>query len=241
MKPKLIKFCVAAAIVVAALIFGQSTGWSQSTWEGPTGVFLNPLALTLPASKGRASVHFLDLQPAGALTSIGSAYGFGGGWEAGITRADLSVAGSTNTNILHAKKIVLPFKDGLPQVAVGVILRDTHPGGPSTNDFYIVATKVFSTSTPIITSLTVRNTNGLGSGLFGKTSSRHTEVGGFLGFQVRENLCLGVEYYGQPQTGPWKDICFRWQVGSNTFVDGGLADLNDTFDNQLACGLTHEW
>lgn len=226
-----------STLVLTALSY---PAWSQATWEGPTGVFLNPLALTLAPEKAQASAHYLNLQPYGTLTTFGGAYGITDKWEAGITHAALAVSGTQDLTIFHTKYVVLPFKGQAPQVAVGAILRDAS-GGDTTSDFYLTATKVFPGSVPVIASLTLRSTDGLGSGLFGKADDRTTEFGGFLGFQVTPRLILGAEVYEQPQVSPWQDLAARWTLDSSTFVDAGLARLNDTFNNQLALALTHQW
>jgi hypothetical protein len=229
-----------AVLFAGTLAVATIPAWSQATWEGPTGVFLNPLALTAARGTSQVSTHFLDLEPYGSLTSVGYTYS-GGNWEAGVTRANLSAGGTSgNTDIYHAKWVALPFKGEAPQVALGAIVRTTH-GGDTTTDFYGVATKVFPTRVPIIASLTVRNTNGLGTGLFGKADKRTTEFGGFLGVQAASNLIAGIEYYEQPEVSPWRDLAVRWIVSPDTFIDAGLADLNETFDNQLAVALTHQW
>ena len=104
-----------------------------------------------------------------------------------------------------------------------------------------MATKVFPAKTPVIASLTVRNTNGLGSGLFGKDTSRSTVLGGFLGVVAKPNLIIGVEYYDQPGADAWKDLAVRYTVSPDTYIDAGLARLNDTFKNQFAVAVTHQF
>ena len=228
------------ALFAVTTILLASPAWSQATWEGPTGVFLNPLALTVPNGTWQASAHYLNLQPAGALTTFGVTYGADSRWEIGATYTSLAVGGGQDAVLLHTKYVVLPFKGDWPQVAVGAIVRDPS-GGDATEDFYAVATKVFPGSTPVIASLTVRNTNGLGSGLFGKASSRTTELGGFLGIQATPKIIVGVEYYEQPTVSPWQDIAVRYIAGPHTFIDAGYARLNAAFDNQIAIGLTQQW
>lgn len=234
---KTIFVCLITIVVLAASL----PAWSQATWEGPTGVFLNPLALTQAQGKWQASAHFLDLEPVGSLTTLGVTYG-GGKWEAGYTRANLAVGAPRDFAIdtVHAKLVVVPFKDEWPQIAIGGIARSTH-GGDSTNDIYLAATKIFKTSTPIIASLTVRNTNANWSGLGGKAADRSTDVGGFLGFVVKPNLILGTEYYGQGDAPAWSDLAFRWTVSPNTFIDGGVAHISHDWNRQVAVALTHQW
>ena len=227
-------------VLLAGLIALACPAWSQSTWEGPTGVFLNPLALVAKDGTSSATFHYLSLQPVGSLTTAGYVYS-GGTWEAGYTHADLAIGGgSGNIDILHGKWIAIPFKGEAPQVALGAILRHTE-GGDDTSDFYAVATKIFPAKTPVIASLTVRNTDGAWSGLFGKGASRKTVLGGFLGVQVTPKFITGIEYYGQPDSVPWRDIAVRYVVGPSTFLDAGVARLNSTFDNQIAVAITHQW
>lgn len=225
------------AVLLAFTI--AAAGWAQSNWEGPTGAYLNPLAWNLPAWQGQGALHYLDLQPAGSLTTYGASYGLTDRLEAGLTQASLSIGGSSKTNILHAKYILRPLGGGKPGVAVGAVLRDIS-GGASTSDYYLVATHIFPAKTPVIASVTVRSTNGLGSGLFGKTG-RTTEFGGFLGVQVRPNLIPNMEFLGQPDGPDWKDIGVRWIANPTTYWDFGIADVANGLDDQLALGVTHQF
>ena len=222
-----------------AIALATSPAWSQANWEGPTGAFLSPLAFVRPARSSQVSAHYVDLQPVGSLSSWGYTYG-GGTWEAGVTRTNLSLGGSADFDLFHAKWIALPSTGEAPQVALGAIARNSHAGA-GTTDVYAVATKVFPAKIPVIASLTVRNTNGLGSGLFGKNTERTTELGGFLGVQATPNFTIGVEYWEQPRVRPWRDICSRWVVTPTTFVELGVANINDTFDNQVCLAFTHQW
>ena len=233
----------ARALVVAALTFAvaASAVHAQGTWEGPTGVFLNPLAIDLAKGQSQASIHYLNLQPAGTLTSYGYTYGATKNLELGLTRADLAVGGGINAvNIFHAKYIALPFKGQAPAVAVGTILRNAE-GGDTTSDFYLVGTKVFPARAPVIASLTIRNTNALGSGLFGKDSGRSTQLGGFLGLQATPKVIVGLEYYGQPEGDDWKDVAVRYCLDPNTNIDAGIARINDSLKDQFAVALTHRF
>jgi hypothetical protein len=236
----LMKHLTLLTLAVSITLAATGVSWSQATWDGPTGVFLNPLALTLGQGLTQASVHYLDLQPAGSLTTYGVEYGVNQRLEVGLTEANLAVGGANALDILNAKYVVRPVGGKGPGVAVGTVLRSAH-GGDNTSDFYVVATQVFPTKAPIIASVTVRSTNGLGSGLFGKADDRSTQLGGVLAVQARPNLILAVEYFDQPEAPAWKDLAVRYVVSPNTFLDAGLADLNDTFGNQIALAVTHQF
>jgi hypothetical protein len=228
-------------LAVTSLALAALPAWSQATWEGPTGVFLNPLALDLAQGKSQASIHYLDLDDLGSLSSVGYTYGATKNWEVGYTRASLTVGGTnTDFDILHTKVIVLPFKGQVPQVAAGAIARDAHVG-KTTYDVYLTATKIFPGKIPTLTSLTVRGTDGIGSGLFGKDDDFSFQAGAFLGWQVSPKLILGAEYYGQPAADDWFDIAARYVVGPSTFVDAGVARINDDLDAQWAAAVTAQW
>ncbi len=213
---------------------------AQASLEGPTGVFLTPLAYTLPEGTVQGSMHFADLQPLGTLTTLGVTAGLPGGFEVGLTRAAFAVGGTNNTDVLHAKWAALPEKHRAPAVSIGAILRRTH-GGDSTADLYLVATKVFPTKTPVIVSANVRSTNGIGFGLLGK-SDREMEIGGFLGFVVNPRLIVGWEAARQPGAAPtWSDFCFRYSPTPDTNIDGGLADLGPGLDDQVAVAFTRRF
>jgi len=233
---KLTKLTIAAFVLTVAV----SAVHAQGTWEGPTGVFLNPLAIDLAQTKTQVSAHYLNLQPVGGLSTFGVTYGAAKNLEVGLTYADLSAGAQTQFEILHAKWIAVPFKGEGPAIALGGIYRNAE-GGKSTSDFYAAITKVFPAKTPVIASLTLRNTDGVGSGLFGRDTERSFQVGGFLGVQALPNLIAGVEYYGQPATDDWKDLAVRYIVDPNTFIDAGLARINKTFSDQLAVAVTHQF
>ncbi len=229
---------VTTLLAVLLIVVAATAACAQGTCEGPTGVFLNPLALGLGRDKAAATFHYLNLQPAGSLTTYGLVYGAYDNLEVGVTRADLAVGGLTSIDLLHAK-YVWPGKGGAPNVALGGVLRLNEDDGPTTSDFYLAATKVFPSKTPVIASVTLRNTDGLGSGLFGKDDDRSFQLGGFLGVQATPKLIVGVEYYDQPEADAWLDLAARYVADANTFVDAGLARINDDLDDQFAVAVTH--
>ncbi|MEN6305069.1 MAG: DUF3034 family protein [Armatimonadia bacterium] len=234
------KSSILFAVAVLTIASAVSAVHAQGTWEGPTGVFLNPLAIDLAEGKTSVSGHYLNLQPVGSLTTFGVTYGAAKNLEVGLTRADLNAGGQNEFNIFHAKYIAVPFKGEKPAVAIGTIVRDA-TSGPTTSDFYVAATKIFPAKKPIIASVTARYTNGIGSGLFGKNTSHSLQFGGFLGVQATPKLIAGVEYYGQPEVDDWKDLAVRYVADENTFIDAGIARINDGLDNQFAVALTHQF
>lgn len=233
------RLALTAALAVLALALSPAA-WSQANWEGPSGVFLNPVAMALATGTAQASVHYQNLQPNAALTTFGVSYGAAENLEIGLTQVNLTHGDGHDLAIAHAKYVVLPFKGEAPQVALGGLVR-TESGGETTGDVYLAATKVFPLKVPIIASLTVRGTNGLGSGLFGKNDEWTVEFGGFVGAHVHPQLIVGVEYYEQPTVSPWRDLCARWIVDQDTFIDAGVAHINGAFENQIAVALTHQW
>ena len=235
------RFTLIAVLVGLLLLVAAIPGWSQATWEGPTGVFFNPLALTLPAGTSQASVHYLDLSGSGSLTTLSYTAGLAHGLEAGVAHIGLAVGGSSNSNSVFGKWVALPAKGDAPAVAVGTTWRFPESGDDANGDAYVAITKIFPARTPIIASLTVRATNGLWSGLFGKANNWTTQVGGFLGVVATPKLIVGGEYYEQPDSDAWKDVAVRYTASSSTNVDLGWAHLSDTFDNQYAVAVSSRW
>jgi hypothetical protein len=234
---KLTSFVV---IAIAVTTLAAGSAWSQATWDGPTGAFLNPLALTQPDGQIQGSVHYLDLQPLGSLTTFGVTYGVTDRLEVGASQLHPSVPGGGTVNLFHAKYLLHPLAPGKLGVAVGGIYRDAS-GGPSTSDFYAVATTIVPTSKPIIASLTVRSTDGLGSGLFGPATSRATQLGGFFGVQVTPKLIPNVEWFAQPEGRDWRDVGVRYIASPNTFWDFGVANVGSGLNDQFALGVTHKF
>lgn len=229
---------VLTLLVLALGLVAAGSAWSQSSWEGPTGAYLNPLALNLARSQVQGGTHYLDLQPAGALTTFGVSYGLTNRLEIGVTQNDLSVGSAAKVNVLHAKYLLRPLAPGQPGVAVGAVWRSATQ---DTADFYAVATQIFPTRQPLIASVTVRSTNARGSGLFGRAAGRSIQWGGFLGVQVTPHLIPNVEYLAQAEGEDWADVGVRYVVNANTNWDFGLADVGGDFGNQFAFGVTHKF
>ena len=184
-------FALASATLFSTLPLGaQSLGY-----EGPTGVFVTPLAY-VAASPAKAlgkpvvGYHFLAGGPViGDFSTINITEGFGGRSEFGYT-SEIHAAGSNATlsplwahdfSILHGKALLLPENYGknkaVPAISVGGIFRfndsDVYNGtnGQTTKngDLYIVATKTITETkkVPILLSAGLRGTNSQLWGLGG--------------------------------------------------------------------------
>ncbi len=227
-------------LAVGLAVLLPTAALAQASLEGPTGVYLTPLAYALPPGAIEGSIHFVDLQPLGTLTTLSINAGLPRGVEVGITREAFAVGGTANTDTLHAKWAAVPEKDNAPAISVGGVMRHAH-GGDSTADFYVVATKIFSTKTPLIVSANVRSTNGTGFGLLGK-SDREIEVGGFLGFVVNPKLIVGWDVAKQPGDAPtWSALAVRYSPAADTNIDVGLADLGAALDDQIAVAFSRRF
>jgi len=224
---------------LAAILPGSCFG--QANLEGPTGVCLTPLAYTLPVGTTQASVHFVDLEPLGTLTTLSLSTGLPHGVEVGYTREAMAVSGTANTNVFHTKWAAIPEKAHSPAVSVGAIVRNPEGSGGSTSDFYLVGSKILPGKTPVILSANARSTDGVGFGLLGE-ADRETEYGGFVGLVVHPKLILGWEAAQQPGSArTWSAFVFRYCPSEDTNIDGGMADLGSGLDDQLAVVLTRRF
>lgn len=136
------------AVITAALAFAARSSAAQSLgYEGPTGVFVTPLAATAASPAHGAghpaiSYHVLAGGPViGTFSTVSLTEGFDKHFEAGYTHEDhiagddanLSGLWKNGLNIFHAKAIVVPENAGktkwVPGIAIGGIAR--------TNDNYV--------------------------------------------------------------------------------------------------------
>jgi hypothetical protein len=166
-------------------------------WEGPTGVFVTPLAYTAPSPKnniGRPVVafHFWDAgEVIGHFETTSVTVGLMGRTEFGYTRSfhqlgdepGLSPLWKGGFNIVHGKVNLVPENAGkhnwVPAISVGFVARtqDSHVSGMlvtptrtyNNNDFYLVATKTVTQikGLPIVLSAGYKATNGVFLGLAG--------------------------------------------------------------------------
>lgn len=138
--------CCTVALVCLAASLGPATARAQSLgYEGPTGVFVTPLAYTSASPArgfGQPSVayHFLDVGPVvGIYNTVSITEGFAHRFEAGFTgvahsegtdttnAVNLSPMWSGGYSIVHGKGNVLPENwrkhNWIPAISVGGILR----------------------------------------------------------------------------------------------------------------------
>lgn len=183
-----------AGVVISAL---SSTAWSQMlNWEGQTGVFVTPLAYTLPSnsdawlSKPAFSIHYLNAgEVLGGFSQVSSTLGLFQRVELGYTRsihysgdtAGVSQLWSNGFNIFHAKLNMVPEnaagQDWLPSISVGFVGRTgvRNVGGvlagqdTYNQDFYAVATKTISQwhAVPLVLSFGFKATNASLLGIAG--------------------------------------------------------------------------
>jgi len=215
------------AVVVAGI--GASKASAQSlNWEGQDGVFITPLAYSVPTGAAPLSLpvvsyHFLDAGPVlGSFHQISISMGALNRFEFGYTRSlhqdgdtpNLSNLWSGGFNVFHAKaNLVRERRSLVPALSVGFVVRTGVQNvggviqGKTTNnqDFYVVATKTFTgiRKLPVVLNAGVKATNASLLGLAGNApgySGRAFGAGGFA-FKGprRSTILLGSEVMQQPR------------------------------------------
>jgi hypothetical protein len=204
---------MAVPILLFALVFAaRSSGAQNLGYEGPTGVFVTPLAATAASPAHGAghpviACHVLAGGPViGTFTTVSFTEGFGKYFEAGYTREDhaagdtagLSSLWTDGLNTFHAKAVVVPENAGktkwVPGIAIGGIARtndsnvgDGTNGQTKTNgDIYLVATKIVTQAkkVPVVLNAGVRGTNASLWGLGGNAPGLEARAFGALGFVI---------------------------------------------------------
>ena len=189
------KFGRILAIVLLAILgsgMGASTAWAQSlNWEGQDGVFVTPLAYSVPSKDKNFGIpvvayHYLDAGPVlGAFHQVSVTMGAFNRVEFGYT-GDLHQDGSTalsglwssGFNIFHGKvNLVRERRSWLPALSVGIVARTQVRNvggvlqGKDTNnqDFYGVATKTITSirKLPLVFNVGFKATNASLLGLAG--------------------------------------------------------------------------
>ena len=202
----------APAFLLLSLGFAARTAQAQSLgYEGPTGVFVTPLASTAASPAHGAghpviAYHVLAGGPViGTWNTVSITEGFAKRIEVGYTREDhaagntagLSPLWTDGFNIFHGKVNLVPENAGktkwVPAISVGGIVRtndsnvgDGSNGQTKTNgDIYVVGTKVitqFSKKVPVLLNAGVRGTNSSLWGLGGNAPDFSARGFGALAF-----------------------------------------------------------
>lgn len=200
------------AFLLAALSFAVHSGQAQSLgYEGPTGVFVTPLASTAASPAHGAghpviAYHLLAGGPViGTWNTVSITEGFAKRFEVGYTREDhaagntagLSPLWTDGINIFHGKVNIVPENAGktkwVPAISVGGIARTNDSnvfnganGQTKTNgDVYVVATKVvtqFDKKVPVLLNAGVRGTNASLWGLGGNAPDFSARAFGAVAF-----------------------------------------------------------
>jgi hypothetical protein len=202
----------APAFLLLSLGFAATAAQAQSLgYEGPTGVFVTPLAATAASPAHGAghpviAYHLLAGGPViGTWNTVSITEGFAKRIEVGYTRED-HAAGSTaglsplwtdGLNIFHGKVNLVAENAGktkwVPAISVGGIARtndsnvgDGSNGQTKTNgDIYVVGTKVitqFSKKVPVLLNAGLRGTNSSLWGLGGNAPDFSARGFGALAF-----------------------------------------------------------
>lgn len=216
------------AVILAGL--GARPALAQSlNWEGQDGVFITPLAYSVPSGDAPVSIpvvsyHFLDAGPVlGRFHQVSVSMGVFNRLEFGYTAnlhqdgdtAGLSSLWSGGFNIFHAKLNVIRERRSLvPALSVGFVARTgvRNVGGVLQNkdtnnqDFYAVATKTFSgiRKLPLVFNAGFKVTNASLLGLAGNAPGYYGRAFGAAGFGFkgpgRSTILLGSEFMQQPRS-----------------------------------------
>jgi hypothetical protein len=218
----------AALALLFALPFAIQASQAQSLgYEGPTGVFVTPLANTAPSpdkgfGKPVVGYHFIaggnrlgDYQTASVTEGFYKRFEFGYTSEFHAGSYQLPLITSANAQgfeIVHGKANLITSKT-FGAISVGAIYRfNDHnlfdgAGTQTTSnaDIYVVGTKVFTgiKKVPILFNAGVRGTNASLWGLAGNAPDWSARGFGALAFIFtlpnKGNLILGSEAAQQPQ------------------------------------------
>jgi hypothetical protein len=209
---------------------GTNTASAQSlNWEGQTGVFVTPLAYTVPSpEKGLGSpvvaYHYLDAgQVLGGFHQVSITVGAFNRVEFGYTRnlhQDGSTVGLSNLwssgfNTFHGKlNFLQEDRRWRPGLSVGFVARSQvrNVGGviqgksTANADFYVLATKTvtnISRRLPLVFNLGLKATNASLLGLAGNAPAYQGRLFGAAAFAFRgprrSTILLGSELLQEPR------------------------------------------
>ena len=216
--------CLAATLFIA-----MNTASAQSlNWEGQTGVFVTPLAYSVPSTergfgKPVVAYHYLDAGGVlGGFHQVSVTIGAFTRIEFGYTRnlhqdggtAELSNLWGNGFNTFHGKVNVLrEGQSWLPALSVGFVARSQvhNVGGVLQNknitngDFYVVATKTAMgiRKLPLVFNFGFKATNASLLGLVGNAPSYQGRLFGAAAFALRgpgrSTILLGSEVLQEPR------------------------------------------
>jgi hypothetical protein len=216
-------------VILSAGTLGASTLSGQSlNWEGQTGVFVTPLAYTVPShEKGWGTpvvaYHYVDAgQVLGGFHQVSVTEGAFDRIELGYTRnfhQDGSTPGLSNLwsngfNIFHGKVVVRrEGRNWVPAFSVGFVARTQvhNVGGviqskdTANADFYVVATKTATKirKLPLVLNFGFKATNASLLGLVGNAPGYQGRLFGAAAFAFRgpgrSTIMLGSEFLQEPR------------------------------------------
>ena len=213
-----------------AIVLGSSAIASAQSlnWEGQTGVFVTPLAYTVPSTDKGLSLpvvayHFLNAGPVlGDFHQVSITEGAFGRLEFGYSRdlheegstPGLSMLWSSGFNAFHGKfNFLRERRSWVPAFAVGFVARSQvqNVGGVISNkettnqDFYVVATKTVTQirHLPLVFNLGFKATNASLLGLAGNAPAYKGRLFGAGAFALKgpgkSTILLGSEFLQEPR------------------------------------------
>jgi hypothetical protein len=227
--------------VALATLLSTGSAFAALHLEGQSGIFLNSLAYPVAPSKIEASIHYVDLDPLGSISTQSVSFGLKNNVELGYTHISTDVPGVNDQNLFVGKWQFSPETKQLPAFSILAAQRSIDSKGSSL-DYGLTATKVVIVGKkPLVLDLGIRNTKAVGIGLFGWSKDRKWKSEGSFAYFILPNLAVGSEYKQQIDGQTWRDIAVRYVANSNWNIDFGIADLGPAIDNQVALAVTHAW
>ncbi len=220
---------LASTLLFAIVLGGGAIASGQSlNWEGQTGVFVTPLAYTVPSTDKGLSLpvvayHFLNAGPVlGDFHQVSITEGAFGRLEFGYSRdlhqegntPGLSMLWSSGFNAFHGKlNFLRERRSWVPAFAVGFVARSQvqNVGGVISNqqttnqDFYVVATKTVTQirKLPLVFNLGFKATNASLLGLAGNAPAYKGRLFGAAAFALKgpgkSTILLGSEFLQEPR------------------------------------------
>lgn len=223
---------LALSLMVLCLIVTACAGVTSAqslNWEGQTGIFVTPLAYTVPSPQGglglpAVAYHYLDAGPVlGGFHQASITIGAFGRVELGYTR-DFHESGTTmglsnlwtsGFNVVHGKfKFLAENQRWCPALSVGFVVRSQvrNVGGVLLGqkdinaDFYMVGTKTVTKfrKIPLVFNLGLKATNASLLGLAGNAPTYQGRLFGAAAFAIRgprrSTILLGSEVLQEPRS-----------------------------------------